>query len=158
MADCVNQASPVMPISEILAALAKFGIQLPVQTHADDSCTIADADGQEICVIDPNSRRDDADAFEIAELLIQLINAVVTPVAKKALDATDIASEAADIAYEVGALLSGRNTAACYLALSMTLGAAAATAERPDFDGMINFVEAGARKSFEHLLKEHGRG
>jgi len=73
------------------------------------------------------------------------------------MDNTEIAAEAVDIANELGAVLQGRNTVACFIALSMVLGASAAMAERPDFDGMMKRIETGARDSFFRALKEQGR-
>ncbi|MBE1208163.1 hypothetical protein [Aminobacter carboxidus] len=147
-----------MRLSAIIVRLAELGIKLPVQTHVDDSTTIADADGSEICVIDPNHQRDDSTVFEITALLVGLINVASTPVAKTSLDPSDIGAEAVDIANELGAVLQGRNTAACFIALSMVLGASAAMAERPDFDGMMKRIETGARDSFLRTMREQGRG
>lgn len=153
MVDRVHQSIP-----EMIAALAKLGVRLPVQAHPHDNCTIADADGLPICVIDHNREREDSAAAEITGLLTGLINTVLTPVATASSDASPIGQESVVIANEIGALLHGRNTVACYLALSMVLGAAAANAKRPDFDGMIKLVESGARDSFLRNLQEHGRG
>lgn len=147
-----------MRLSEVIVRLAELGIRLPVQTHADDSATIAGADGGEIGVIDPNRLRKDGVAFEIAALLIEIINIAATPVGRNSLDGSDIGGQAVDIANEIGAVLQGKNTVACYIALSMVLGAAAAMADRPDFDGMMKRIETGARDSFLRSLREQGRG
>lgn len=69
-----------MRLSEVIAALAARGVLLPFQTHVDDSCTIADAGGNEVCVIDPNHQRDDSSVFEITTLLVELMNIASTPV------------------------------------------------------------------------------
>ncbi|AMS41216.1 hypothetical protein [Aminobacter aminovorans] len=147
-----------MRLSAIITRLAELGIRLPVQTHVDDSATIADADGSEICVIDPNHQRDDSTVFEITALLIELINVASTPIARASLDASDIGAQAVDVANELGAVLQGKNTAACFIALSMVLGASAAMAARPDFDGMMKRIESGARDSFLRAMQEQGRG
>ncbi|GAA2887750.1 hypothetical protein GGQ99_004738 [Aminobacter niigataensis] len=147
-----------MRLSAIITRLAELGVRLPVQQHAEDACSIADAEGVEVCVIDHNGEREDSEAAEIAALLIEIINIAATPVARKSLDVSDVGGQAVDIANELGAVLQGRNTVACYIALSMVLGAAAANAGRPDFDGMMRLVESGARDSFLRALQEQGRG
>lgn len=146
-----------MRLSSIVSRLAELGIQLPVQTHVDDSATIADAVGGEICVVDPNGVRADAAVFEITALLVGLIN-TAAPGVRKSMDASATAAEAVVIANEIGALLHGRDTAASYVALSMVLGAAAAMGEKPDFAGTMKLVERGARDSFLRYLQEKGRG
>lgn len=73
------------------------------------------------------------------------------------MDNTEIADQAVHIANELGAVLQGKNTVACFIALSMVLGASAAMAERPDFDGMMKRIETGARDSFLRAMKEQGR-
>lgn len=60
----------------------------------------------------------------------------------------DYGEEAVDIANQIEALCNGRPTASVFMELSMVLGAAAAKAERPDFDGLMKLVENGARALF----------
>lgn len=147
-----------MRLSEVIAALAARGVHLPFQTHVDDSSTIADAGGNEVCVIDPNHQRDDSSVFEITTLLVELMNIAAMPIARTSLDASEIGAQAVDVANELGAVLQGKNTVACFIALSMVLGASAAMAERPDFDGMMKRIESGARASFLRTMQEQGRG
>lgn len=61
----------------------------------------------------------------------------------------DVGCEAVVIANEIQAVLRGRDTAACYIALSMVLGYAASLGARPDFDGMMKLVENTARAEFQ---------
>ena len=61
-------------LTEIIAKLAALDVNLPVGEHPDDFCTIVDADGRDVCVVDYNHAREEDDAREITGLLIQLIN------------------------------------------------------------------------------------
>lgn len=65
-----------------------------------------------------------------------------------------IGEQAVEIANKIVSLLDGRNTAACYLALSIVLGRTASLGQRPDFDGMMRLVEKTARYEFEKARKE----
>lgn len=57
-------------VAEIIASLAEF-VRLPVRVSEEDTCSIADAEGRTVCVID---RHDEREAREITGLLILLIN------------------------------------------------------------------------------------
>lgn len=60
----------------------------------------------------------------------------------------DIGREAVEIANDLSAACQGRPTASVYIALSMMLGRMAATAERPDFDGLMALVDRTAFDEF----------
>lgn len=65
----------------------------------------------------------------------------------------DIGREAASIANEMEALCRGRPTVSVYMAISMMLGAAAASAPRPDFEGMMALVDRAALDEFQRRIK-----
>lgn len=69
-----------------------------------------------------------------------------------------IGQEAVNIANDIGAILEGRDTTACLLAVSMIIGHAASTAQAPDFDGLMVLVERTARAEFDRASKGGGRG
>lgn len=66
----------------------------------------------------------------------------------------ELAHEAVALANQIEAILTGHQTVAVYLALSMILGASAARADRPNFTGMMRLVEQGARTHFEDRMME----
>lgn len=65
------------------------------------------------------------------------------------MDTTRDMEQATEIANAIERVCAGRPTVPVYMALSMVLGAAAAKAGRPDFDGMMRLVENAARWTFE---------
>ena len=65
------------------------------------------------------------------------------------IDEADEAYErAAVIANELQAVLKGKNTISCIIALGRVIGAAAADAQHPDFDGLLRIVWGVAEEEF----------
>lgn len=64
-----------------------------------------------------------------------------------------IIREATKLANEIEAICRGRPTASVYMALSMMLGASAAHAPKPDFEGMMTLVERSAFGAFRRALE-----
>lgn len=68
------------------------------------------------------------------------------------MDNIQIADEALVVANAIQAVCEGKPTTAVLVGISMVLGAAAAMAERPDFEGLMALVEKGARFEFDKTL------
>lgn len=60
--------------TQLVAALAREGVKLPVKVHPEDRATVADANDADLFVVDNNSDRLDENAYAITELLVDLIN------------------------------------------------------------------------------------
>lgn len=60
--------------AQLVAALAREGVKLPVKVHPEDRASVADANDADLFVVDNNSDRLDENAYAITELLVDLIN------------------------------------------------------------------------------------
>ena len=62
-------------VAAFVAACEAAEVSLPVEPCPAEPAVVLDVRGRQVCVVDPNNDRTDAEAAEIAEMIVCAINA-----------------------------------------------------------------------------------